>query len=164
MQRVDRLRIPLALVVGFAACSSPSTSPSGSGGSPAGPTAADLAFCVQDVNGYRARTGRTPYAESPALEAFAGTSAREDSTANVPHAHFTGTNGGGVASAENEVLNGAFGSAAHIEDAIRSANALFFSEGPGGGHYEHLVSASLTELGCGVYVADGRITIAEDFR
>ncbi len=162
MERAGVLGLPLALAIGVAACSSQSTGPSDAGAPPSGATAADLAFCVQDVNSYRARVGRPPYPESAALEAYAAAGAQQDATTNRPHAHFARGNGAGIALAENKVLNGAFGVTAQVDDAIRSANALFFSEGPGGGHYEHLVSPSLTEIGCGVDIADRRIT--EDFR
>jgi hypothetical protein len=63
VERAGVLGLPLALAIGVAACSSQSTGPSDAGAPPSGATAADLAFCVQDVNSYRARVGRPPYPE-----------------------------------------------------------------------------------------------------
>ena len=126
-------------------------------------TAADLAFCVQDINAYRARVGiASRYSESAALETFAALGAQQDSVSGQAHGHFEGTLGGAVG--ENELLNGSFTTGIGVQAAIQSANAQFFSEGPGGGHYEHLVSLTLRQVGCGVYIANGRITIVEDFQ
>jgi hypothetical protein len=117
-------------------------------GSPASPSAgptsatpADLAYCVQDINRYRASVGRRPYSESPTLEAFAAIGAQQDSATGSAHSHFIAVNGGGVALAENEFLDQVLTGRETVQEAIHIANALFFGEGPGGGHYEHSLHA-----------------------
>lgn len=125
-------------------------------------TAADLQVCVETTNQLRAQVGQTLATQSAALEVFAATSARDDAISGVPHSHFTSTNGGGVAFAENEVLRWPFGGADTVQDTIRHAIALFFGEGPGGPHYQNLTSYSM--LGCGVYIDGRAITVVQDFR
>jgi hypothetical protein len=107
---------------------------------------------------------RRPLAESSALDTFAAQGAQIDATAGVAHRHFSSTNGGGVALGENEVLAADLQLFATVQGAMRGANALFWAEGPGGGHYDHLASATYTQVGCGVYIAGGGVTVVEDFR
>ena len=127
-------------------------------------SAADLAFCVQDINSYRARVGGlSNYGESPTLESFAAIGAQTDGVSGQAHGHFTATLGG-LAVSENEVLNGTLTTGTTIQSAIQTADATFFAEGSTGGDYQHLVSPTLTQAGCGVYIANGHITIVEDFR
>ena len=153
-------RLALVLCLLSPACGNPTKPDASSPSSSA--TASDLAACVQDINNDRARAGRGPYAESTALEAFAATGAQQDAASGTAHGHFLGVNGGGVALAENEYLREPSGSS--IQTAIQIADAIFFAEGPGGGHYENLTSAAYTQAGCGIVVVNGAITIVEDFR
>jgi Cysteine-rich secretory protein family len=136
-----------------------SSSPS----SPTGATAADLAFCVQDINAFRATVGRPPLAQSAALEAFAAQSAQQDATTGVPHSHFDATNGGGIAAGENELLPTALSLFGTVQGAMHGADTISFAEGPSGGHYQLLVGSS-TQVGCGVFISNGRITVVQDFR
>jgi hypothetical protein len=127
-------------------------------------TAADLAFCVQDINSYRARVGGlSNYGESPTMESFAAIGAQTDGVSGQAHSHFI-TTLGGLAVSENEELNATFATGTTIQSAIQAADATFFAEGSTGSDYQHLVSSTLTEVGCGVYIANGHITIVEDFR
>jgi hypothetical protein len=148
------------------ACSGATSAPSSlAGQTTTGASVADLAFCVQNINSYRARVGsRTNYAESAALETFAAAGAQADSLSDQAHGHFEANIGAGIALAENEVVNASFTTGNSVQGVIQSVNAEFFSEGPGGGHYEHLVSVTLSQVGCGIYIGGGRITVTEDFR
>jgi uncharacterized protein YkwD len=130
---------------------------------PTAATAADLTACVQDINVYRARVGRPPYVESSSLEGFAAASAQQDAATGTPHAHF-GSDGGGVALAENEFLRQGLTNYGTVQAAIQAADALFFGEGPGGEHYQNLTNPVFTQAGCGVFIQNGVITIAQDFR
>lgn len=125
-------------------------------------TDADLTFCVSETNRYRTMRGRPALSRSAALETYANDSARIDAQANKPHQHFTGGNGGGVSLAENEVLNAAGNATVTTQSAIQSAISFFYSEGPGGGHYENMMGYSA--LGCGVYRTSSTITVVQDFR
>jgi hypothetical protein len=126
-------------------------------------TAADLVFCVQDINAFRATVGRPPLSEYVPLEAFAGLSAQEDADAGTAHSHFNATNGGGVASAENELLTAAFNQSSTVQAAMHGADAIFIAEGPSGDHYKNLVGP-YAQVGCGVFIANGAITVVQDFR
>lgn len=124
-------------------------------------TAADLTFCVQETNRYRALASKPALTESAALEAFAAEGARIDGTAKIAHAHFSSAPG--VASAENELLAQPLVQFGTVHEAIRQALSAFYAEGPGGGHYENL-TGPYTQTGCGVYTALGLITVVQDFR
>ena len=63
--------------------------------------------------------------------------------------------------AENEAL--LWSQSGTIQDTIQQAIALFHAEGPGGGHYQNL-EGPYTQVGCGVYIATGNITLVQDFR
>jgi len=139
----------------------PSTSTSSSSNLTA--TAADLAFCVADINGYRAQANRPALAESIALETFAAAGAQTDAASGVPHTHFTASNGAGIATAENEFLTADRQLFPTIQNAMHGANALFWAEGPTGSHYQTLVGP-YTQVGCGVFVANGTVTVVQDYR
>ena len=120
-----------------------------------------MTFCVNETNRYRATQGRSPLTRSGALEAYAAAGAQQDGLAQAPHQHFGSTNGGGLASAENELL--AWSGAVH--DVIQQGLAGFWAEGPGGGHFENMRgSYKDKELGCGVFVNGSVTTVVQDFR
>ena len=124
----------------------------------------DLEFCVAETNRYRAQVGHPPVSRSQAIEAYAAEGAESDHHAQSPHAHFIATSGGGVAYAEN-ACPGWLGwyVQGDIQSTLSACLAAFFSEGPGGGHYENMIGP-YTTVGCGWYVdAQGSITIIQDF-
>jgi uncharacterized protein YkwD len=144
----------LLLTVG---CSLPSSAPSPAG--TANPSA-NLQFCTDEINRYRASVGRPPLARSGSLESFATQAAQHDATAGVPHLLFSNTNGGGVARAETELLlwrNYA------VRDVIRQGLAQMWSTGPDGEHY-NILAGPYSEVGCGVFVNGGEVSIAQDFK
>jgi hypothetical protein len=154
--------LPAALALCVSACANQNpTQPVTS--TATGATAADLAFCVQDINAFRASVGRPALAQSAALEVFAHVSAQEDATAGISHTHFDATNGAGVALGENELLTTALSFFGTVQAAMHGADAIFIAEGPTGGHYQHLVG-SYTQVGCGVSIGNGMITVVQDFR
>jgi len=146
-----------------------STGTSTSGGSSAGspppslPTAqaSDLAFCVSETNRYRAMKGRPALAQSTNVEQFAAAASKNDGLANVPHQYYQ-THATGF-SAENEVLRWPYNLQPTVQGIVAAAIQAFYSEGPGGGHYENIVG-SYTQIGCGIYIDTNGITIVEDFR
>src|SRR5215475_162808 len=88
-------------------CGRAASSPS----SPSSPLAAtglnlsaNLAYCADRVNLYRASVGRPPLARSADLEAFAAQAAQSDGLAHQAHRFFATPNGGGMSAAENEML------------------------------------------------------------
>src|SRR4029077_18522419 len=105
-------------------------------------TDADLSFCVSETNRYRALQGRPVLSRSTPLEAYGADSARIDQQANQAHQHYISTNGGGVSLAENEVLSVSPNAAStSTQSAIQFALALFYSEGPGGGHFQNMMGS-----------------------
>jgi hypothetical protein len=132
------------------------------GGGDGGGTPAHAA-CVSETNRYRAMKGKPALAHSQALEDYAQQGAEVD-FATSPHHHFTSTQGGGIAFAENECpQQGGWrvpqGGA--VEAVVADCIQAFFDEGPGGGHYENMMGAYAT-IGCGIYTSGDRITIVQD--
>ncbi len=132
----------------------------GAGGSAAN---SDLVFCVDETNRLRATQGKAALDHSAELEAYANTSAQDDTEMQSAHAHFSSTHGGGIAFAENECPSFlGWRVQGDVRNTIAQCLQAFYDEGPGGGHYENMMGDYGT-LGCGVYVQDSGITIAQDY-
>jgi len=127
---------------------------------------AELQYCVDLVNDYRAQHGRSTLARSAALEDCAGAGAQEDSVSGTPHGHFSSTSGCyGAARAENEIPGWSMGWAGSVMNTITQGTASMMDEGPGGGHYENILNSGHTFVGCGVFVtANNEVWIVQDFR
>ena len=121
---------------------------------------AELAFCADEVNRYRASIGRPALSRSGSLEAFAAAAAEFDGRARVAHHHFTLTGGGGVSLAETEIL---WWRGHAVRNVIKDGLAQMWKAGPKGDHYE-ILSGEFREMGCGVFVHNGEVTVAQDFR
>ncbi len=143
--------------------------------SPAGPTAsvgeparlevmasfsAELSFCANEINRYRATIARPALRRSEALEVFAARGAEYDATIRIAHAHFRETNGGGIARAETEIL---WWRGHAVRQVIQKGLAQMWQVGPGGEHYE-VLAGPYSEVGCGIYVSAGEVTVAQAFR
>lgn len=119
-------------------------------------------FCVEDTNRYRAMNGRAAVQRSAELEEFADLGAMIDHE-GAPHDHFRQTSGGGIAFAENECPHWSLSqSGGDMNQLVAMCLAAFYSEGPGGGHYENMLGAYGT-LGCGIYQSGTSVTIIQDF-
>jgi len=105
-------------------------------------TDADLTFCVSETNRYRAMQTRSALSRTSTLDAYASDGARIDQQANVPHQHFISANGGGVALAENE-QTAATSNSITTQSAMASMLSFFYSEGPGGGHYQNMMAGGV---------------------
>lgn len=122
--------------------------------------ATEMAFCVDEVNRYRAIVGLSTLARSADLEAFATQSADMDGKAGQAHQHFMSTNGGGIARAETELLGWRDGS---LHTIIETGLSQMWAEGPAGEHYKIMVGP-YTQAGCGMAVNPNGVTVAQDFR
>ena len=158
-----RPRLPIiGLVAGLAiSCGrgSPS-SPSQSAGTSVN-LSANLSYCVDEVNRYRATAGRPPLARSAELDAYAAQAAQNDGLSHQPHHWFNTTHGGGgMSAAENEILwwQG-FGVRSVIEQGLQQ----MWNGRPNGEHYDIMVG-SFTQVGCGIFVNGSEVTVAQDFR
>jgi uncharacterized protein YkwD len=126
-------------------------------------TTADLAFCVSEVNRYRAMAGVPALTQSSTIEAYAAEGAQQDGTAHAAHQHVTQsppTRTWG----ENEIIWWPIVIHESIQAVIKAGFAQMWAEGPNGDHYQNIVSTRYTETGCGVYVANGEITVTQDFQ
>jgi len=133
---------------------------------PANQSAHDV--CISETNRYRAMTGKPALAKSTQLEAYADTGAMID-FGGSPHQHFSSTNGGGIAFAENECpkWNLQQQGGGDMSALVKACIAAFYSEGPGTdynthGHYINMMGA-YAKLGCGIYMSGGLVTIVQDY-
>jgi uncharacterized protein YkwD len=136
-------------------------------GSPATPSSsssgnlpADLSFCADEVNRYRASVGFPPLSRSADLEAFAAQAADNDGRAHQPHHWFAMTNGGGTARAENEIL---WWSGFGVRSVIEQGLQQMWQSGPSGEHYDIMIG-QFSQIGCGIFVNGSEVTVAQDFR
>ncbi|HEY5928446.1 MAG TPA: CAP domain-containing protein [Kofleriaceae bacterium] len=120
-------------------------------------------FCVEETNRYRTGGGLPAVQRSAELEAFADDGAMIDH-AGEPHDHFIATSGGGIAFAENECPHWGLNAQGQgdMNKLVAACIAAFFSEGPGGGHYDNMMG-NYGSLGCGIYQAGNDVTIIQDF-
>ena len=159
-----RLRSILALLIValggvlWSSCSNNPASPSPTKLANGG-TTADLAFCVTETNRYRAMAGRAALTESASVEDFAAAAAQSDTQTGIPHGYYK-THATGF-SAENEAPE--WPVTTTIQNTIAAAIAAFWSEGPGGAHYENMIGL-YTQLGCGLFVVGQSVTIVQDYR
>lgn len=124
----------------------------------------ELQRCVDLVNQYRATVHRSPLVRSAKLESFAAKAAANDGLAHVGHQYFRRTSGGGVSHAENAIP---WWPVASIDGGVRGALEqglrMMWEEGPSGGHYRNMIGRH-SEMGCGIFVNRGEVTIVQEFR
>jgi hypothetical protein len=120
-------------------------------------------FCVDETNRLRAGKGKPAVVHSAQLETYADSGAMID-FGGSPHQHFSSTQGGGIAFAENECPKWSLAQqgGGDMKALVGACIAAFYSEGPGGGHYENMMGNYGT-LGCGIFVNGDRVTIIQDF-
>ena len=138
-------------------------------GSPATPSltpgalanlSANLSYCVDEVNRYRASVGRPPLTRSADLETFAAQAAENDGRAHQAHHWFGMTGGAGTAMAENEIL---WWKGFGVQSVIQQGLQQMWQAGPKGEHYDIMVG-SFSQIGCGIFVNGSEVTVAQDFR
>jgi hypothetical protein len=135
------------------------TSPSGGNPSPESVSSSDPAFCASETNRYRAMVGQPALTQSAELEAFGLAAARSDHASGDGHAYFRAN--AVATTGENMVLRWPFSGTRSL---ISSALAAFWSEGPGGGHYENMPDAGWRQMGCGIHIQGAQATLAQEFR
>jgi uncharacterized protein YkwD len=126
--------------------------------------AASAAFCVDEVNRLRATADASPLTRSGRIDAFSAEAARVDGVAHEAHTYFRMTNGGnGTVRAENVIAWWKVAQYGSVRTVIRQGLATMWAQGPGGSHYE-IMTGNYTEMGCGVFVSNGEVTVSQDFR
>lgn len=123
---------------------------------------AELAFCVDETNRYRAIEGLPALARNAALEAYAAEGAEIDQESGEPHKHFLDTNGGGIAAAENEIPRWPVSQFGSVHNVIREGLDMMMDEGEGGDHHDTILGG-YQRLGCGIYRAGDVVTVVQDF-
>jgi hypothetical protein len=123
---------------------------------------AELAFCVDETNRYREMHDLPALARDGALEDYAAVGAEIDHESGEPHKHFLDTNGGGLASAENEIPRWPVSQFGSVENVIREGIEMMYDEGPGGAHHDAIVG-DYQRLGCGIWLAGDLVTVVQDF-
>lgn len=123
--------------------------------------AADREFCVAETNRYRAMVGVAAVGESADVEAYAARAARADHATERAHSFTSGPDGPRAGFAENEAVRWPLTTTERA--VIERALAAFWSEGPGGSHYENMRGAWQL-VGCGVYADGDAVTFVQHFR
>jgi hypothetical protein len=167
-ERHVSLGITLILILGILATGCGATShplaPDSVAADPAASFSSETAFCVSEINRMRASAGLPALANAERIQAFSTEAARVDTQAGVPHTHFRQTNGGnGTAFAENTIPWWKISSHGSVRNVIREGLAQMWSQGPGGTHFENM-RGNYAEVGCGVFIANGEVTVSQDFR
>jgi len=160
-----------AVVLTLVACGGDDGTAGGDGGNGSGGNLTAKQFCVSETNRYRAMNSKPALTEAANLDAYADTGAMTDYNANSPHSHFSSTNGGGIAFAENECPGHSGWHLSPGEDMnslVGMCIAAFYAEGPGTdysthGHYINMMGNYAT-LGCGIFMASNSdVTIVQDY-
>jgi hypothetical protein len=134
------------------------------GGNPdAAPAPSDAyQLCVDKTNQLRATVGKPALTRSSTLEAFANAGAEYDFSHN-PHDHFKMQGNNLTAFAENECPHWDLSlGGGDVVQLVSKCIDAFWSEGPGGGHYDNMTGPYAT-LGCGLYHSGTDYTIVQDY-
>lgn len=142
---------------------------------PADPFPADplVRHNVERINAYRAQQGLAPLLYDARISAFARAGSERLARDHVPHAHFRenarhSPPGFGSRSAENQGdPNGVppldADPAANGRKQVDLMQKMMMDEGPGGGHYDNMMSGELRRIGVGVFYSGGRLFLTNDF-
>jgi hypothetical protein len=169
-QSVLRAKVGAALIAGLALTGSAGCEMVGNLVEPEAVASASLdlqseaTFCVDEVNRLRAAGGAAPLANSGRIATFSTEAAQVDGEAHEAHRHFYATRGGdGVSRAQNEIpwwKPARYGS---VRAIVREGLAMMYAEGPGHGHYDTMMG-NFSEMGCGIAIINGEVTVSQDFR
>jgi hypothetical protein len=121
---------------------------------------AEVAFCADEVNRYRASIGRGRLERSPDLEAFAARAAEVDTIARQPHHHFKTTGGGGTSAAETQIL---WWRGYTVRSVIRRGLEEMWHAGAATPHYA-VLAGPYTQVGCGIFLNGTEVSVSQDFR
>jgi hypothetical protein len=142
---------------------------------PADPYPGDplVRYNVDLVNRYRAQGGLAPLLYDAKISAFAMAGSQQLSGDHTPHAHFAANiqsqpPGFGSRSAENQgdprgVPPMAADATTSGQKVIAALLQIMMNEGPGGGHYDNIMSPDLRRVGVGISYAGGRLYLTNDF-
>jgi hypothetical protein len=125
--------------------------------------AAATRLCVDQVNLLRASVGDPPLGRSDTIDAFSTEAARVDGEAHEAHKYFLETNGGhGIATAENVIPWWKVSDWGSVDNVVRKGVSQMWAEGPSGYHYVNM-RGGYTQMGCGIAVINGEVTVSQNF-
>ena len=142
---------------------------------PADPWPADplIKYNVDRINAYRAKKSLPPYLYDQKQSDFALAGSQQLSQDHQAHAHFAAQAEGskvfGSKAAENQGDPNGVPSmdADHVKNGQKQIDVmldLMFKEGPGGGHYDNMMSSDLRRVGIGLYFQSGQtLYLTNDF-
>ena len=140
------------------------TAPTSSTDAATGGYEAELALCVSLTNSYRATVSRGALTRAVRLDNYAAEAARHDATAREAHQYVKATNfGNGLVRAENELLWWPLSTYGTVRKVVESGLAQMWAEGTGGDHRRNMMG-DYAEIGCGIFVRNGEVTLAQAFR
>ena len=117
--------------------------------------------CVDRTNELRATKSLPPIPRLASAEAWADGQAKSDSESGKAHGAFNACANevkGWSGIAQDECPG--YGS---VEDALTKCLDMMWAEGPGGGHYDNMMSDS-TDTACGFYTTPaGKVWMVQDF-
>jgi hypothetical protein len=120
-------------------------------------TTSDAQLCVDEINRYRASLGLRALERASDREGCAEGEIKDDAQSGHWHGRF----GACGESAQNECNH----SPTARPDMIKGCLRGMWSEGPGGGHYENMKSATATRVWCGFYTTpSGDVWSVQDYR
>jgi hypothetical protein len=126
--------------------------------------AAATAACIDHVNQLRASVGDPALARSERIVEFSTEAAHVDGEAHQAHKYFLETNGGyGTALAENMIPWWKMAQWGSVDTIVRKGIDQMWAEGPSGYHYVNM-RGGYSEMGCGIAVINGEVTVSQDFR
>jgi len=122
------------------------------------------AVCVDQLNQLRSSVGDPPLARSSQIDTFSTAAAQADGEAHEAHKYFLETNGGpGIATAENVIPWWKVSDWGTVENVVRKGITQMWAEGPSGYHYVNM-RGRYTQVGCGIAVINGEVTLSQNFK
>jgi uncharacterized protein YkwD len=129
-------------------------------------------YNVDVINAYRQRAGLPPYYYDANISVFAYAGSQQLASDHSAHAHFhccsQGAPGFGRSRAENQGDPG--GVPQMHGDPFTNGRMqvdlmlkMMMDEGPGGGHYDNMMSTRYRRVGVGLYYAGGKLYMTNDF-
>ena len=106
-----------------------------------------------------------PIEQSSTLETYSAEAAEYDGSRHTAHGYSNLKNrDGAFARLENEILWWPLVNYGSVRAVMRQGIAGMWAEGPAGAHYQVLTDRNATLMGCGVYVANGEVTVVQAFQ
>jgi hypothetical protein len=115
--------------------------------------------CREAINGYREKRGLAPLYHWKAGDTCADGQMRRDAQLGQAHGSF----GRCREATQNECPG--WSASSSVEANVVACLEMMLAEGPGGGHYENMMSAGAAVVSCGFYkTPEGALWMVQNFR